>query len=75
VTQGSDATEVTPQMRAAIMGTQDYLGLPFNIWDIIGGWNRQKGAQARRDLMVSVEFAPLLKVIYEAARQQEVPDV
>ena len=54
------------------MGESLYNGLPPFIWDgVIAAWNRQQYGQGRPDLLISVEYAPLLKAIYEEGKLRQ----
>ncbi len=61
----SPLCELTIRERAQLDGTEDYLGVPLEVWDIVRGFNESQ--REFRDC-VNVMAAPLLRAVYEAGK-------
>jgi hypothetical protein len=60
--------ELTIRERAWLDGTEDYLGVPLRVWDMVAGFN---GSQREFRDCVNVTAAPLLQAVYEAGRKAQ----
>ena len=61
--------EVTARERAALLGTDDFLGVPLSVCDLARQWNLQCREQHRERDVVSVMVYPLLKAVYELGQR------
>lgn len=65
--------EVSSEERAKLMGTEDYLGVPVEVWRLVSEFNGSLGSSS--EAAVDVRAAPLLKAVYGLGGKTASPDL